>query len=193
MFISISLTGKHQQPDEQSGLSGISFSIWQPRLITTFLYNMMNVATHRCWLSLFLSRRGGESAGMPGKHHCICWTGDYRERRGQPFREWTGVTRSGCTRVEKRDRTPHDCIPSRLYLNIHLSDTVFLLTHKRPSAVLISTLTPFLNWARERCITAADNSCFMCCDSCTIWRIKLFIFCMKCHHFVIRHTTHGPI
>lgn len=53
VFISVSLSNKHQQPAEQHGLSGISFFIWQARLITALLYNATHVATHHCCLSLF--------------------------------------------------------------------------------------------------------------------------------------------
>lgn len=121
VFFSISLTGKHQQPDEQSGLAGISFSIWQARLITTLLYNMMHMATHRCWLSLFLSGRRGESAGMPWKHHCICWTDGCRERRGQPFREWAGLSWSSYACEEKRDRPPTESPPGFIWISICLT------------------------------------------------------------------------
>lgn len=162
----------------------------------------MHVATHRCWLSLFLTIRGGESAGMPGKHHCICWTGSYRERRDQPFREWAGVSRSGYTRVEKRDRTPSMTASPPGFIWISICLRLFFVNIQTAlcgADVHMKRLEPpwqltlCLNWARERCITAADNSCFMCCDSCTVWRIKLFIFCMKCHRFVIRRTTSAQI
>ena len=132
-------------PSEQRGLAGISFSIWQARLITALLYNATHVATHRCWLSLFpcagectghgregaRQRKRNTAVTPPHALHTAIQGGEEKKREGriQRYRERFGLLWIGCgcavRRTDKRLVRLH--VPSRLcfHLNIHWADTGF--------------------------------------------------------------------